>query len=428
MRYCIVVFAMVAAMAASAPLWNELRDYTFELYVVDFGKGYTLGSTEYITRKRIFEQRLSSIVTFNTNPLNLYRQGVNHLTDMTTEEMSKSLFGRKLTGPRLPSEQNFVPTNAAVPSSIDYRQSIPSVLSAVKDQGHCGSCWAFASTASVESHMAIATGKLFSMSPQQLASCVENPNHCGGSGGCDGATADLAFDYLVNASGFTQEWIYPYTSYFGANASCNWNISSMRIAAKLNGFYKLPSNSDPALAEALALHGPIAVSVDATNWHFYESGIFTGCDYSKNISINHAVQLVGYGTENGVNYWTIRNSWSPMFGEHGYIRILRDTACGLNVDNKDGSGCTGDPDTVTTCGMCGVLYDTTFPIVAAPAGPRPTFPVAATDKTYTTTAFAGVAAAGGVAAVGAVSLAFLLFRKKPEYSNPDASVPLKSSY
>ena len=115
---------------------------------------------------------------------------------------------------------------------------------------------------------------------------------------------------------------------------------------------------------AVAEIGPIAVSVDASSWHAYDSGIFNGCNQTQP-DINHAVTLVGYGTENGQGYWLVRNSWSASWGEAGYIKLHRGTDeeqnCGVDITPLDGSACAGQTDPVTTCGTCGILYDSAYP-------------------------------------------------------------------
>jgi cathepsin L len=429
----IATFLLVAtACCLAAPTWQALHDYTFDQYIRDFDKGYLSGTAEYTKREKLFRAALDSILDFNRNPLNRYRQGVNHLTDTTSEERKSFLFGRKELGrtQKYQSQRFYEMTNASLPASIDYRFTQPAVVTAVKNQGRCGSCWTFASSAEVESHHAIATGKLFVLSPQQLTSCVENPQHCGGSGGCEGATTDLAFDYLVNVSGMTQEWTYPYTSFYGDSGVCSFNRTMMGAPVNLTAYYSLPTNSEAALAEALVLRGPIAVSVDATNWHLYEAGIYDGCNYADNITINHAVQLVGYGTEGNTPYWIIRNSWSAGFGENGYIRLLRDSNCGWNTPTADGVACAGDPVAAWTCGQCGLYYDNTFPLVGASPGPRPVFLLQAGEAqqgtTYTKTEFTAVSAVAGVlAVVSMVSVIALLRKPSGPYSGVD--VPLNPS-
>jgi cathepsin L len=231
--------------------------------------------------------------------------------------------------------------------------------------GQCGSCWSFAAAESIESYWALATGELEVLSEQHILSCVPNPNDCGGSGGCNGGTAELAFTTLVE-SGIASEWKYPYLSWYGKNSECHYTEEKVGPpAAKLSGYHGIRPNDYDAVLNALAYVGPLAVNVDASNWHFYESGIYDGCN-TTNPDVDHVVQLVGYGiTQSGIKYWTMRNSWTPAYGENGYIRVLRDNppVCGTDIVPQDGIVCDGGPANVTVCGMCGVIYDASFPIV-----------------------------------------------------------------
>jgi len=131
---------------------------------------------------------------------------------------------------------------------------------------------------------------------------------------------------------------------------------------------QLPANNYTALMNAVATVGPVAVSVDASAWGAYSSGIFSGCNQASP-DIDHAVVLMGYGEENGQKYWLIRNSWSPSWGERGYIRLARkdteEEVCGLDVTPQDGTACAGDDEAVKVCGTCGVLYDSAYPLNAA---------------------------------------------------------------
>merc|ERR1712108_81816 len=121
----------------------------------------------------------------------------------------------------------------------------------------------------------------------------------------------------------------------------------------------LPSNEKQPLLNAVSGQGPLAVSVDASAWGSYEEGIFDGCN-NVNPDINHAVQLVGYGTDenSGENFWLVRNSWGPSWGENGYIRLkMYDSPpCGVDLYPQDGTACDGGPANVTVCGNCGILY------------------------------------------------------------------------
>jgi len=357
---------IVVVVQAYPPKWHQLQDYTFEQYIQDFQKSYATAA-ETAKRQQLFEVRMKEIAAHNSNPVSTWKMGINHMSDWTNEEF------QRLNGGRIHQMQRFEdksmqttykPKSAKLPSEVDIRNNIPSILTAVKDQGMCGSCWAHGSTEQMESYWAIATGNLFVLSQQQVTACAPNPQKCGGTGGCGGSTAELAFEYVVNA-GLTQEWQYPYTAYTGTTGTCNAQNQSW---IKLSGYTKVASNDQGAVMDALASTGPLAVNVDASAWSMYETGVFNGCDYAKNISIDHVVQLVGYGSDktNGQDYWIIRNSWSPFWGENGFIRLLRTKTaeCGWDIDPQDGTGCSGGPPQLWVCGMCGVLYDTSFPLTA----------------------------------------------------------------
>jgi len=251
------------------------------------------------------------------------------------------------------------------PSSVDWR--IRGVVSAVKDQGQCGSCWSFASAETLESHLAIMTGELSNLSDQQILDCTENPKQCGGTGGCGGGTTEVAYQTIIsNQGGLSSEWTYPYNSYFGDNFECNFNSTKTPAVAMLDSYTDLPSNEYDPVMMALAYVGPLAISIDASGWDSYESGVFTGCNM-QSPDLDHGVQLVGYGQDRVGNgdFWLIRNSWSAYWGESGYIRIARsdNITCGVDVNPGDGDGCRNGPAKVTVCGPCGLLYDTVFPVI-----------------------------------------------------------------
>jgi len=240
--------------------------------------------------------------------------GVNHMVDYSDEEL-RSMLGVKKELVYL-SRKNEANVRAGpsdpevlkgLPSFVDWR--LKNVVTPVKDQGKCGSCWSFAAAETIESMYAIATGELVELSEQKILDCTANPNHCGGTGGCGGATSELAFD-MVKQNGIPTEWTYPYTSYGGKDFTCNKAPPSY---AKISSYVQLPANKQDDLMTAIANKGPISISVDASTWHLYETGVFDGCNQT-NPDINHAVQLVGYGTDDKLgDYWLVRNSWSPKF-------------------------------------------------------------------------------------------------------------------
>lgn len=282
------------------------------------------------------------------------------------------LFGQRRNSGSLDSVRSL----SGLPSSVDWRTK-KNILTPVKNQGQCGSCWAFASTENLESHLALKTGILQTLSPQFILDCVPNPQHCGGTGGCEGGTAKLAYDGLVVTKGMPSEWTYPYVSSTGNNSKCHGlplgkqtphsgvPMSVVELDSE-KSHVSLESNSYEAVIDALANVGPLTVTVAAGDWHDYAGGIFSGGNHSDPI-LDHLVQLVGYGEEGGVGYWIVRNSWTPLWGESGYIRLARYGAgsepCGIDTNPADGDGCEGGPATVKVCGQSGVLFDAVYPVL-----------------------------------------------------------------
>jgi len=250
-----------------------------------------------------------------------------------------------------------------LPSSIDWRVHIPPVLTPVKDQGNCGSCWTFGATETVESVWALKTGVVSEFSEQQILSCTPNPNDCGGTGGCGGGTAELAFQSVMDYGGIASEWTYPYLSYQAKNFTCAFSKETPPVG-KITNYTLLPHNQYEPIMQTIVDH-PLAITVDASLWSDYEGGIFNGCNQSYP-HLDHIVQLVGYGSESGSDYWIVRNSWNPSWGENGYIRLLRhgnNDTCGIDLWPQDGTACNGGPPNITVCGTCGILYDVSFPYI-----------------------------------------------------------------
>jgi len=345
---------------------GKKHEYTYEQYVNEYGKMYT--PEEYVIHQQIFNHKYQHILEHNSNPNRMYDMGVNKFTDMTHMELKAFRgYNRKMAAglyasadPDQPCDQQPLTYPEALPDTVDWRTAKPAVLTPVKDQGSCGSCWAFATTETVESALAIAQGSIEVLSPQNVVSCTPNPDHCGGTGGCNGAIAELGFNYVKN-NGIATEADWPYKAISGV---CD--EADHKKVVTVDGCVKLVENNYTDLMTAVATIGPIAVSVDASRWSSYSKGIYDGCEKESDYDIDHAVQLVGYGTENGTPYWIVRNSWGAAWGEAGYIRLLRHTDgtdewCKKDVTPSDGSGCDGGPPVITVCGECGIWYDSSYP-------------------------------------------------------------------
>jgi len=355
-------FLLALLSIATATQWHELSAYRFQHYTKEFGKSYS--TYEAKTRERIFEARLSAIRLHNQDPTKTWKQGVNQFTDKTDEELKAYLGARP--GPKL----NVVPVHVTAETlkdlddDVDWRDQ--GVVTAVKDQGRCGSCWSFAAAETLESYYALASDNLVQLSQQQILDCTENPQHCGGSGGCGGGTVELAYAQIIKMGGLASEWTYPYLSYFGDANTCN--TTRAVAVATITSYVNLPPNEQPPVINHLATQGPLAISVDASQWFTYETGVFDGCNQT-NPDLDHAVQLVGYGTDDKLGpYWIVRNSWTPSWGEAGYIRLRREpdnaVRCGTDLTPGDGDGCSGGPPTEKVCGSCGLLYDAVYPVVS----------------------------------------------------------------
>jgi len=343
---------------ALAAFGNEidLSVYTHDVYCQKFQKSYS--AAERVRRAAIFAENVARINAVNADKSSTWYAEVNEFADWTNDE-----FRAKRTG--IQSAEGVKGLHAAqhtqvgdLPASVDWRTK-DGVLTAVKDQGSCGSCWAFSATETFESALAIATGKPAPvLSEQQVVSCSPNPQQCGGTGGCQGSTQPLAFNYTETA-GMTTEADYPYR---GVTGTCS--PTKIKPVAKNTGYVVLEKNNYTALASAVANVGPVAISVAAGGfgWQLYGGGVFTGnCGYV----MDHGVQLVGYGSDKGTDYWIIRNSWGKSWGEKGFMRIQRfgegKEPCGMDKKPGDGDACKGDKDPVQYCGKCAILSSSSYP-------------------------------------------------------------------
>jgi len=246
-------------------------------------------------------------------------QGINDYSDLTFEEFA---------GIRLMAPQNCSAThhlriaekarNDAIPDSYDWVSS--GVVTAVKNQGSCGSCWTFSTVGAMESHWNIlGKGKNLTFSEQQLVDCA----HAFNNHGCNGGLPSQAFEYIRSIpSGLESDKTYPYT---GKDGKCVYRPNNGIAYAKY-GSYNITQGSETELAERLYSVGPMAISFEViSGFQNYKSGVYTTTKCGKTSKdINHAVLATGYGNDAGHKFWNVKNSWGPSWGEKGFFRIEKD--------------------------------------------------------------------------------------------------------
>eukprot|EP00929_Paragymnodinium_shiwhaense_P028181 TRINITY_DN16397_c0_g1_i1.p1 TRINITY_DN16397_c0_g1~~TRINITY_DN16397_c0_g1_i1.p1 ORF type:complete len:425 (-),score=51.09 TRINITY_DN16397_c0_g1_i1:348-1622(-) len=408
-----VGLAAIAQAAQVEPLHQggASSSSDFDGFRSQHSREYAPGSEEYVTRKALFHERLALIEAHNSRSQGrLWTASLNKLVDRTEDELSRLCGWVNVPGSSgggggvslLSSGVETVPGLHQLPEQVDWRSL--SMAHAVPDQGQCGSCWAVSTASMLQGRSELQMKINRTFSAQQLVNCVANPHKCGGDGGCAGATVELAMAYIEEQGLKTEEEL----QYAGKDLSCEQppsaalaqtsspatkrrsglsaahghvdgivaasfiQLGAGRFTKKrggsslgLRGWNKLPENRALPLLHA-ASEGPLAISVAAGSWFWYGGGIFDGC--SKDVVINHAVTLFGYGTEikddKPVAYWLVRNSWGKDWGENGFIRLFRhnkpeedEAYCGTDSDPKAGLACAPYPKEVKVCGMCGMLYD-----------------------------------------------------------------------
>lgn len=251
---------------------------------------------------------------------------MNQFSDMTTEEFKQVMNGYK----QAPSKAKQVastflaPLNSDAPKTVDWRKE--GYVTPVKDQGSCGSCWAFSATGALEGQHFRKTGTMVSLSEQNLVDCSKTQ----GNEGCNGGLMDQAFQYISENHGIDSEEAYPYLA---KDDECHYNPDFN--AANDTGFMDIEKGNEKALMKAVASVGPVSVAIDAGHRSFqmYQSGIYYEPDCSSE-QLDHGVLVVGYGYEgevDGKKYWIVKNSWGEKWGDNGYIWIAkdRDNHCGI---------------------------------------------------------------------------------------------------
>ena len=296
-----------------------------------FSKFYS-SLAEEETRFAVFRQNLIDIWSHNADPRQNFTMGVNQFTDLTAAEFKQTVSSSttKVVGSYGCKIYSSSATNT--PLTVDWRSK---AVTSVKDQKQCGSCWTFSATGAIEGAWAIAKGQLVDLSEQELVDCASGVAY--GSHGCSGGQMDGAFKFVI-ANGQCSYSAYPYTATDGTCMS-----QKCGVVARISSCSDVKANDQISLRGAVAQQ-PVSIAIEADTRYFqsYASGVLTSSSCGTNL--DHGVLIVGYGQENGQDYWLVKNSWGTTWGDKGYVKIAR-------------SSSTND------AGVCGIAMMPSFPSV-----------------------------------------------------------------
>ena len=286
------------------------------------------------SRFQTFRSNLKNIILHNLDYRQNFTMGINQFTDLTPEEFKAKYVGGLKTEVGSYGCKSFSSDAVEAPASIDWRTN--GAVTSVKDQGQCGSCWTFSATGAIEGAWAVSKGQLIDLSEEQLVECATGMQY--GSHGCSGGQMEGAFKYVIE-HGQCALSAYPYTSGNGQSGSCQ----SCQPVAHVSSCSDVNPNDQISLKAAVAQQ-PVAIAIEADTRYFqsYSSGVLTSS--SCGTTLDHGVLIVGYGTENGIDYWLVKNSWSTTWGDKGYVQIARS-------------------DSTNDAGICGIAMDPSFPSV-----------------------------------------------------------------
>jgi len=281
-------------------------------------------------REKIYNDNAAKWAAHNSQNLG-WTLGPNQFADLTAHEFKARYTGgyvRSVTKPRTAEANATHLRTEANPASVNWVTK--GAVTPVKNQGQCGSCWAFSATGSMESATFLAKGSLPSLSEQQLVDCVT------ADAGCNGGLMDDAFAYVIANGGITSEALYPYTAVTG---TCKNPLPAS--VASISAYTDVTPGSELALETAI-VQQPISVAVEADQaaWQSYTGGVVTS---NCGTALDHGVLAVGYATDaTAGDYYLVKNSWGAAWGEQGYIRIGRGASYGAN-------------------GLCGIQMDPSYP-------------------------------------------------------------------
>eukprot|EP01025_Chloroclados_australasicus_P052650 TRINITY_DN6146_c0_g1_i1.p1 TRINITY_DN6146_c0_g1~~TRINITY_DN6146_c0_g1_i1.p1 ORF type:complete len:474 (+),score=43.42 TRINITY_DN6146_c0_g1_i1:155-1576(+) len=313
----------------------------FYKWVQEQNKHYSNDSVEYNRRFQIWKDNVEFVYRYNS-PEKKHWLGINSMADLTQEEYRAKYLGFNAESALDNTQQsNQKPRHCKychipiddLPKSVDFRQQ--GVVTNIKNQEQCGSCWAFSATASVESVNAQFGEPLISLSEQEILDCDHAED------ACQGGTMDAAFKFVIQNRGLDT---YQNYKYIAQDERCNIKKEDQRIVT-IQKFQDVPENNETALMQAAANQViSVAIEADQRPFQMYKGGIFQ--DTSCGTSLDHGVNIVGYGSQEGTSYWIVRNSWGSAWGDNGYILMEKDIS--------------------SSKGICGIAMMPSFPIKTKP--------------------------------------------------------------
>jgi len=295
----------------------------YKKYMIDFDNWIEQYAVEFNSEEHFYDILKKWIVNelyikkMNSKKMS-YTLGHNQFSGMDELDFKTHIMKNNDIFTYTSRSRNYIESNSSLllPSYVNWVEA--GYVSNVKDQGQCGSCWAFSTTGALEGSYGIKYGKLLSFSVQQLVDC-DNWKNGGKDHGCNGGMMNNAFTWINQNNGLCQDSDYPYVSYNGKTETCQTTCANVPNSKILS--YVDVLEGDTYLMNAL-VQQPVSVAIEADQKDFqlYKSGVFTG---ECGTNLDHGVLAVGYGTESNKDYYLVKNSWGEGWGENGYIKIGR---------------------------------------------------------------------------------------------------------
>lgn len=326
-------FAGILGMHKIAAAAIEAQNDHFHTFMRQHNRVYK-NAAEYHRRRSIFEENVAYIDAHNSRSGVSHKLGLNKFADMTIEEVQRVMAPNRFKSrqEKLRVKESFTydathkPSGQALPPAVNWVAK--GAVNPPKDQGACGSCWTFGTAGSLEGAYAIKTGNLVRLSEQQILDCAWVAN---GDSGCDGGFAEQAMQWVKDNGGLALEQDYKYLMVDGY---CKSHIQNSGVVVQS---YVNVTGGEAGLMDAVANHGPVAVAINAAmkDFYYYQGGIYSNPNCDPN-DRDHEVLVVGYGTENGQDYWLLKNSWGVIWGEKGFFRMARNKGnmCGVAAEAR----------------------------------------------------------------------------------------------